>query len=95
MKHHFAGHKYTQEVLLFNLVSLSWETKPIYGKLPVGRGYHATVLHDHRLVVIGGYNGYSHFDTMISLDLASHSYLPQVTSFSVDEVSKRLIESKE
>ncbi|GHJ88600.1 hypothetical protein NliqN6_5002 [Naganishia liquefaciens] len=85
------GQKYAQDVLLFNLVTLEWETKPIHGVPPAGRGYHITVLHDSRLIISGGYDGHTHFGDLHALELASCAYLPQVTAFEVDEKSARAI----
>jgi hypothetical protein len=70
--------------------TLSWETKIIAGKLPVGRGYHTTLLDDYRLIVFAGYNGVGHFDDLWSLDLAANAFLPQISGFKIDETSKRV-----
>ncbi|KAI5455175.1 hypothetical protein NCC49_002444 [Naganishia albida] len=83
------GQRYAQDVLLFNLVTLSWETKPIYGVPPAGRGYHTAVLHDSRILISGGYDGHLHFGDLYALELASCAYLPQVTTFEIDEIGKR------
>jgi len=72
------------------LDTLSWETRPIAGKLPVGRGYHTTLLDDYRLIVFAGYNGVGHFDDLWSLDLAANAFLPQISGFTIDETSKRV-----
>jgi hypothetical protein len=78
------GEGYTSQVLLFNLVNLQYETRTVYGKPPVARGYHATILADSRLFLFGGYNGQTSFDDVYVLDLAANAYLPQVTSFTID-----------
>ncbi|CAL1697913.1 unnamed protein product [Somion occarium] len=66
------------------IVSLNFETRPIAGKKPIPRGYHAAVLADSRLFIFGGFNGTEVFDDVQMLDLAGAAYLPQVTSFKID-----------
>jgi Rab9 effector protein with kelch motifs len=65
-------------------VSLQYEARPIHGKPPSPRGYHAAVLADSRLFVFGGFNGHTVFDDVYLLDLAGAAYLPQVTSFRIE-----------
>ncbi|TYJ57536.1 hypothetical protein B9479_001854 [Cryptococcus floricola] len=79
------GQAYAQDVLLFNLVTLQWETKVPRGAFPPGRGYHVALLHDARIFISGGYNGETVFDDFWILDLSASAYLPQVTTFEVDE----------
>lgn len=74
------GQTYAQDVLLFNLTTLAWESKVPKGVPPPGRGYHVAVLHDARIFISGGYNGVSVFDDLWSLDLGAGAYLPQVVS---------------
>ncbi|WVR03191.1 hypothetical protein IAU60_000182 [Kwoniella sp. DSM 27419] len=81
------GQTYAQDVLLFNLVTLQWETKNPKGVAPPGRGYHVALLHDARIFISGGYNGESVFDDLWALDLSAGAYLPQVTTFEVDETA--------
>ncbi|KAK8844650.1 hypothetical protein IAR55_006497 [Kwoniella newhampshirensis] len=81
------GQTYAQDVLLFNLVTLQWESKIPRGLAPPGRGYHVALLHDARIFISGGYNGESVFDDLWALDLSAGAYLPQVTTFEVDETS--------
>jgi hypothetical protein len=76
------GQSYAQEVLLFNLVTLAWETKQVYGVAPPGRGYHVAILHDSRIFISGGYNGSTVYNDLWVLDLAASAYLPQVVSCS-------------
>ncbi|KXN82385.1 Host cell factor 2 [Leucoagaricus sp. SymC.cos] len=83
----YGGHdstEYTSELVLLNLVSLQYETRTVYGKIPAPRGYHAAVLADSRLFLIGGFNGLTSFDDVQILELAASAYLPQVTSFSIE-----------
>ncbi|WWC85441.1 uncharacterized protein L201_000304 [Kwoniella dendrophila CBS 6074] len=90
------GQTYAQDVLLFNLVTLQWESKSPKGVIPPGRGYHVALLHDARIYISGGYNGESVFDDLWTLDLSAGAYLPQVTTFEVDEtaeLARRMIES--
>ncbi|WWD06222.1 hypothetical protein V865_004308 [Kwoniella europaea PYCC6329] len=90
------GQTYAQDVLLFNLVTLQWETKSPKGVIPPGRGYHVALLHDARIFISGGYNGESVFDDLWTLDLSAGAYLPQVTTFEVDETAeqvRRMLES--
>lgn len=84
------GQTYAQDVLLFNLVTLAWEQKIPKGVPPPGRGYHVAVLHDGRIFISGGYNGVSVFDDLWALDLGAGAYLPQVTTFEVDENAEHL-----
>ncbi|WWC57721.1 uncharacterized protein I303_100255 [Kwoniella dejecticola CBS 10117] len=90
------GQTYAQDVLLFNLVTLQWESKSPRGVIPPGRGYHVALLHDARIYISGGYNGESVFDDLWTLDLSAGAYLPQVTTFEVDESAeqaRRMLES--
>ncbi|WWD22802.1 hypothetical protein CI109_107296 [Kwoniella shandongensis] len=88
------GQTYAQDVLLFNLVTLQWESKVPRGVAPPGRGYHVALLHDARIFISGGYNGESVFDDLWTLDLSAGAYLPQVTTFEVDEVDHGLIDRR-
>ncbi|KAG8927263.1 hypothetical protein FRC02_008340 [Tulasnella sp. 418] len=78
------GSKYSNELLLFNLVTQLFETRATQGRPPSARGYHVTVLADSRLWSFGGFDGHTVFDDVWILDLAAAAYLPQVTSFNVD-----------
>ncbi|TCD62232.1 hypothetical protein EIP91_007211 [Steccherinum ochraceum] len=78
------GTQYTSDLLLFNLVALAFESRTISGKPPAPRGYHATIIADSRLFVVGGFNGNEVFEDVHILDLAGAAYLPQVTSFKID-----------
>ena len=62
-------------------VTLAWETRNSYGQAPSPRGYHATTLQDSRLVVIGGFDGSSVYDSAYCLELAGSAFLPQITNF--------------
>lgn len=66
------------------LVSLQFESRPIAGRPPAARGYHASILADSRLFIFGGFSGHDVFDDVHVLDLAAAAYLPQVTSFRVE-----------
>ncbi|KAH9476812.1 Protein GLUTELIN PRECURSOR ACCUMULATION 3 [Psilocybe cubensis] len=76
---------YVSDLLMYNLVSLQYEDRVVLGKPPSIRGYHATILADSRLFVFGGFNGATAFDDVHILDLAAGAYLPQVTSFTMEE----------
>ncbi|KAI8972714.1 hypothetical protein BDB01DRAFT_808953 [Pilobolus umbonatus] len=78
------GSRYSNEVLLFNLVTMGWESRKIYGGAPTPRGYHTCVLHDSRLYVLGGYDGRNVFDDLYILELSACAYLPQITNFEID-----------
>jgi len=83
----FGGHslsEYESDLVLYNLVTLAYESRPVRGKTPPGRGYHASILADSRLFVFGGFNGNTYFDDVWVLDLAAGAYLPQVMSFVMD-----------
>jgi hypothetical protein len=67
-----------------SVVSLQYEQRPVLGKGPSGRGYHATILADSRIFLFGGSNGSNTYDDVYILDLAAGAYLPQVTSFNVE-----------
>ena len=69
---------------LITTVSLQYETRAVYGKIPAPRGYHAAILADSRLFLIGGFNGLMLFDDVQILELAASAYLPQVTSFAIE-----------
>lgn len=84
------GQTYAQDVLLFNLTTLAWESKVPKGVPPPARGYHVAVLHDARIFISGGYNGVAVFDDLWALDLGAGAYLPQVTTFEVNEQSDHL-----
>ncbi|KAH8797177.1 galactose oxidase [Flagelloscypha sp. PMI_526] len=77
------GTNYVDSVLALNLVALQYETRRIAGKFPSPRGYHASVLCDRRMWIIGGYQGAIAYDDVWCLDLASNGYLPDVISFTV------------
>lgn len=64
-------------------MSLQFEPRQTHGKRPSPRGYHAALLADSRLIVIGGFNGHDVHDDVFALELAAAAYLPQVTSFSL------------
>ncbi|KAK4049088.1 hypothetical protein OIO90_005558 [Microbotryomycetes sp. JL221] len=84
----FGGHDgvtFSNDVLLFNLVTLQWEQRTICGVPPSPRGYHATVLHDSRIFVFGGFNGQQVFDEVWTLELAGSAFLPQITNFQVGD----------
>ncbi|WVO16085.1 hypothetical protein L204_103751 [Cryptococcus depauperatus] len=88
------GQSYAQDVLLLNLVNLEWETKIPQGVHPPGRGYHVALLHDARIFISGGYNGDTVFDDFWVLDLSASAYLPQVTTFEVDETAHSVNKSQ-
>ncbi|KAL8278979.1 hypothetical protein RQP46_008648 [Phenoliferia psychrophenolica] len=75
------GVSFSSDILLFNLVTLCWETRNSYGQAPSPRGYHATTLQDSRLVVIGGFDGSNVYDSAYCLELAGSAFLPQITNF--------------
>ncbi|KAF7320925.1 hypothetical protein HMN09_00179200 [Mycena chlorophos] len=77
------GTNYTREVLLFNLITLAFEPREIYGKAPSPRGYHVSLLADSRVFLFGGFNGMAPLDEVLNLDLAAAAYLPQVTHFDL------------
>ncbi|KDE06573.1 hypothetical protein MVLG_03070 [Microbotryum lychnidis-dioicae p1A1 Lamole] len=86
----FGGHDgidFSNELLFFNLVSLQWEPRSAHGHAPSPRGYHTCVLHDSRLLCIGGFDGKQVFDECYSLDLGALAFLPQVTQFKLDVYS--------
>jgi len=76
------GAEYRNDVLFFNLVSLSYESRSLLGTPPTKRGNHSAIVADSRLFVIGGFNGRDGFDDVYILDLAASAYLPQVRSFT-------------
>lgn len=65
-------------------MTMSWESRKIYGVAPNPRGYHTTVLYDSRLYVLGGYDGKNVFDDVHMLELSACAYLPQITNFEID-----------
>ena len=66
------------------IVSLNFETRPVAGRPPSARGYHAALQADSRVFIFGGFNGNEVFDDVHLMDLAAAAYLPQVTSFKID-----------
>ncbi|KAI9267932.1 hypothetical protein BDA99DRAFT_435672 [Phascolomyces articulosus] len=83
----FGGHdssRYVNDVLLLNLVNMSWETRKVWGAAPSPRGYHVAVLHDSRLVILGGFDGKTVFDQIYILELAACAYLTQITKFELE-----------
>lgn len=71
-------------LFLLSQVTMSWETRKIYGSAPTPRGYHTSVLHDSRLYILGGYDGKHVFDDVYMLELSACAYLPQITNFEID-----------
>lgn len=78
------GEEYSNEVLLLNLVTLTWDKRRVYGLPPAGRGYHGAVLYDSRLVVIGGYGGSEVFGDVMILELAVHAYYSQISHYRIE-----------
>jgi hypothetical protein len=56
----------------------------VYGAPPSGRGYHGTVLHDSRLLMIGGFDGSEVFGDVWILELAVHAYYSQISHFTIE-----------
>ncbi|SPO02318.1 related to KEL2 - involved in cell fusion and morphogenesis [Cephalotrichum gorgonifer] len=77
------GNEYSNEVLLLNLVTMTWDKKEVYGLPPSGRGYHGAVLYDSRLFVIGGFDGGEVFGDVWMLELAVHAYYSQISHFTI------------
>ncbi|KAJ1918401.1 hypothetical protein H4219_002627 [Mycoemilia scoparia] len=80
------GTDYSNDVLMLKLDTLRWETRKVYGKPPLARGYHACALYDGRILLHGGYNGKKVFDDLCILELSSYSYLPQGQTFKYAEM---------
>lgn len=78
------GNEYSNELLLLNLVTMTWDKRKTYGKPPTGRGYHGVVLYDSRLIVIGGFDGSEVFRDVMLLELAVHAYYSQISHFSIE-----------
>ncbi|CEL60348.1 Rab9 effector protein with kelch motifs OS=Bos taurus GN=RABEPK PE=2 SV=1 [Rhizoctonia solani AG-1 IB] len=78
-----SGQQFLSDLVLFNLVTLQYETKQCAGRSFPARGYHSAILADSRLVVTGGFDGETVFDDVSILDLAALAYLPQVTRFGI------------
>jgi N-acetylneuraminic acid mutarotase len=52
------GLEYSSEVLMLNLVTMTWDTsRKIWGEKMSGRGYHGAVLVDGRVFIVGGFDG--------------------------------------
>ncbi|KAG8744929.1 hypothetical protein FRC10_009164 [Ceratobasidium sp. 414] len=77
------GVSFVSDLVLFNLVTLQYESRACAGRTFPARGYHGAVLADSRLVVTGGFDGEGVFDDVSILDLAALAYLPQVTRFGI------------
>ncbi|KAJ1302192.1 hypothetical protein OPQ81_001018 [Rhizoctonia solani] len=77
------GQSFMSDLVLFNLVTLQYETRQSAGRVFPARGYHAAVLADSRLIVTGGFDGDTVYEDVSILDLAGLSYLPQVTRFGI------------
>ncbi|KAH7345779.1 galactose oxidase [Rhizoctonia solani] len=78
-----SGQMFMSNLILFNLVTLQYETRHSAGRTFPARGYHSAVLADSRLVVTGGFDGETVFEDVSILDLAGLAYLPQVTRFGI------------
>jgi hypothetical protein len=78
------GNEYSNDVLLLNLVTMTWDKRRVYGKAPSGRGYHGAVLYDSRLIVIGGFDGSEVFGDVMVLELAVHAYYSQISHFTIE-----------
>ncbi|RYO82284.1 hypothetical protein DL762_006695 [Monosporascus cannonballus] len=78
------GSEYSNDVLLLNLVTMTWDRRRVYGLPPTGRGYHGAVLHDSRLVVVGGFDGSEVFGDVWILELAVHAYYSQISHFTIE-----------
>jgi len=77
----FGGHDgsdYVQElnVLKLGAQQMEWIKLQTTGDAPSPRGYHASVLHDSRLFVFGGFDGEKCFDELYMLELGTLAYLP-------------------
>lgn len=70
--------------MFYHLVTMSWESRKIYGGAPSPRGYHTAILHDSRLYILGGYDGKNVFEDIYLLELSSSAYLSQITNFDID-----------
>ncbi|CRK25121.1 hypothetical protein BN1708_014143 [Verticillium longisporum] len=79
-----ADEDYANDVLLLNLVTMSWDRRRVYGLPPSGRGYHGTVLYDSRLFTIGGFDGSEVFGDVWILELAVHAYYSQISHFTIE-----------
>lgn len=77
------SHSFVSELVLFNLVTLQYESRQCAGRTFPARGYHGAVLADSRLIVTGGFDGEIVYDDVSILDLAALAYLPQVTRFGI------------
>ena len=78
------GMVYCNDVLLLNLVTMTWDKRKVYGLPPSGRGYHGTVLYDSRLIAIGGFDGTDVFGDVVILELAVHAYYSQISHFTIE-----------
>ncbi|EGG14174.1 hypothetical protein DFA_11943 [Cavenderia fasciculata] len=73
----FGGHNatdYIDTLKLFHIDRLEWENLKCTGAPPQPRGYHCCCFVDHRLFVIGGYDGTKCFPDVHILDLGSYAY---------------------
>ncbi|KYR02856.1 hypothetical protein DLAC_00326 [Tieghemostelium lacteum] len=74
----FGGHDandYINSLRFFNQEKLMWEDVPCTGIPPPRRGYHCCCYVDHRLFVIGGYDGNQCFSDVQILDVGVLAYL--------------------
>ena len=79
------GVEYSPDVLLLNLVTMQWDKRKVYGgRRPSGRGYHAAVLHDSRVWLVGGFDGVKVFGEEWVLELAVSSYYSQISHFTIE-----------
>lgn len=78
-----------------NSETMRYENKPIGGRVPNVRGYHGTVLFDHRLFMIGGFDGQTAFSDVWTLDLAAQAYLIRVVDFNLNDTLNQDMESDE
>eukprot|EP01113_Clastostelium_recurvatum_P033836 TRINITY_DN451_c0_g1_i1.p1 TRINITY_DN451_c0_g1~~TRINITY_DN451_c0_g1_i1.p1 ORF type:complete len:311 (-),score=67.69 TRINITY_DN451_c0_g1_i1:79-1011(-) len=71
----YGGHNasdYESSVRFLNLRTAEWTYPRCFGKGPSARGYQATVYHDHRLWVIGGFDGTSCFPDVHILEMGAY-----------------------
>jgi len=74
----FNASEYVDTLRILNLRSLEWFEPKVAGKSPSPRGYHASVFVDHRLWVIGGYDGNTCFPDVHVLELGTFVSLEKI-----------------
>jgi hypothetical protein len=67
---------YLSDLIVFDLKSAHWTKPPVSGPIPKGRARHAAVLHEDKLLIVGGITGRDSYvlDDICYLDLKTFTW---------------------